>query len=86
MDQQRLNELINKLADNTISETELRELMLAIKDDSTPNLVVDKALQQLQDRPIYKHLINSKRAETSYSAILSDRRFIKSKKRENSIL
>ncbi|HWV72122.1 MAG TPA: FecR domain-containing protein [Pseudosphingobacterium sp.] len=80
MDQQRLNELFNKLADNTISETELRELMLAIKDDSIPNLLVDKALQQLQDRPIYKHLINSKRAETSYRAILSDRRFIKSKK------
>lgn len=80
MDQLRLHELINKLADNTISEYEFRELMLIIKDDPAAHSILDKALQQLQDRPIYKHLINKERADASYKTITTDKRFTTSKR------
>lgn len=79
MDQIRLNTLIDKLADNTINEQELQELLYTIQHTSEADPLLDQALQRLQELPVFPHLVDSDRAKATYASIKSDKRFIHAK-------
>lgn len=79
MDQIRLNTLIDKLADNTINEQELQELLHTIQYSREADPLLDQALQRLQELPVFPHLVDADRAKSTYERITSDKRFIQGK-------
>lgn len=85
MEQARLQELLEKLADNRITAEELTILMQAIRTDARGK-ELDSILEQFQELPVIPHLDDQEQADKSYQKIISDKRFKESSKQKKTYL
>lgn len=81
MEQARLQELLEKLANNRITATELDILMQAIQDEAHYDKL-DQVLGQFQHIPNDRYVDNRERSIRTYQQIISDQRFVKSRRQK----